>query len=94
MKLDVEADLEWWHNTRGMGVMMQWPQFEEYNAESLEKTLTYKQTVKAKSQIAGASNITAKTYKPVNSFSQEFEKAEEELQAKNPEEENNNIPTT
>ena len=80
LKLDVESDLQWWHNTRGMGVMMQWPQFEEYNAESLEKTLSYKQTIRGKNQVPGGSNITTMTYKQRNSFSQEFEKEEEEEQ--------------
>lgn len=78
LKLDVESDIQWWHNTRGMGVMMQWPQFEEYNAESLEKTLSYKQTIRGKNQVPGGSNITTMTYKQRNSFSQEFEKEEEE----------------
>jgi len=77
LKLDVEADIQWWHNTKGMGVMMQWPQFEEYNAESLEKTLSYKQSVRGKNQVPGASNIETMTYKQRNSFSQEFEKENE-----------------
>ena len=79
LKLDVEADIQWWHNTKGMGVMMQWPQFEEYNTESLEKTLSYKQSVRGKNQVPGASNITTMTYKQRNSFSQEFEKNDEEV---------------
>lgn len=81
LKLDVEADIQWWHNTKGMGVMMQWPQFEEYNTESLEKTLSYKQSVRGKNQVPGASNITTMTYKQRNSFSQEFEKNDEEVGA-------------
>merc|ERR1712048_88829 len=97
LKLDVEADLQWWHNTKGMGVTMHWPQFEEYNTESLEKTLSYKQSVRGKNQVPGSTNITTMTYKQRNSFSQEFEKIDdEEIDNKeNKQEEvesNNNMP--
>lgn len=73
LKLDVKSDIEWWHNTRGMGIAMYWPTFEEYDPESAQKSIAHKQSMRSSKHVAGGSAVQAMSYKQnTNTFAEEF----------------------
>lgn len=62
-KMSPENDVKWWNNARGLGVKMNWPVFEEYDPESLMKSVAYNQSQRASKHLAGSTNIETVGYK-------------------------------
>ena len=58
-----ENDVKWWHSARGLGVQMNWPVFEEYDPESLMKSVAYNQSQRASKHLAGSTSIETVGYK-------------------------------
>lgn len=72
-KINVEGDIEWWSNTRGIGMEMDWPIFEEFNEDlAAMKSINYKQSQRADKHIAGGSSIGTLSYRE-NGFDKDFE---------------------
>jgi hypothetical protein len=70
-KINVDGDIEWWSNTKGIGMNMDWPIFEEYDQVSV-KSLSQKQSSHINKHVAGGSSIGTLSYKE-NKFDKDFE---------------------
>jgi len=73
LKLDVNSDIEWWHNTKGMGVAMQWPTFDEFDPLSAQNTIAHNQSKRSTKHVAGGSEINTMSYRQNGTnFADEF----------------------
>lgn len=70
-KINPAADVKWWHNARGMGIAMNWPIYEEYDTDSLMKSVAYNQSQRASKDMPGSSSIEAKAYRLASNESSE-----------------------
>jgi hypothetical protein len=70
-KINVDGDIEWWSSTKGIGMNMDWPIFEEYDQVSV-KSLSQKQSSHINKHVAGGSSIGTLSYKE-NKFDKDFE---------------------
>lgn len=73
-RANVDQDLEWWRKNHGPGMAMNWPVFEEYDAERIhmQRNISKKQTAKASKHVAGVDGLGAAQFTQNNEFASSY----------------------
>lgn len=71
-----DADLEWWRLNHGPGMPMNWPMFEEYDAERIhmQRNISKKQS-KASKHVAGVDGITGAQFTQNSEYTSSYPSA-------------------